>query len=201
MYSPGRFFRSAAPATTAFPVSKIRPPRYFHSSLRRIVLYPGKFHIDLRSDKARNDLRKGKTMAAHNSAGLARIGPKQDIFHVAANFVNRGDYCTLILDRLGRILSCGTPAERFFGASQVRLAGRFISDFVAGLFPGGSSPSYNARYLVYLCADGEWRKFEARDVSGEVFAVELNLARVATTGSDREMFLLNVRRPGRPAES
>lgn len=119
---------------------------------------------------------------------------KQDIFHAAANFAKRGEYGTLILDRLGRILSCGTPAERIFGASQVRLIGHPISDFVAGLFLGGSSPSYNARYLVYLCADGEWRKFEARDAAGQAFTVELNLARMATESPEREMFLLNVRR-------
>jgi len=120
---------------------------------------------------------------------------KQDIFDAAANFVRRGDYGTLILDRMGRILSCGAPAERIFGASQVRLVGKLISDFVAGLFLGGSSPSYNARYLVYLSADGKWRKFEARDASGQAFAVELNLARMATNNAEREMFLLNVRRP------
>ncbi|MDP1612910.1 MAG: hypothetical protein Q8M11_17795 [Sulfuritalea sp.] len=127
-----------------------------------------------------------------------QAGAKQDIFHAAANFVHRDDYCTLILDRLGRILSCGAPAERIFGASQVRLVGRFISDFVVGLFLDGSSPSYSARYLVYLCADGEWRRFEARDAAGQPLAVELNLARVATVSPDREMFLLNVRRPERP---
>ncbi len=123
----------------------------------------------------------------------------QDVFHAAANFVNRGDYCTLILDRLGRILSCGTPAERIFGASQVRLVGRLISDFVAGLFLNGSSPSYCARYLVYLCADGEWRKFEAKDAAGREFTVELNLARMASVSPEREMFLLNVRRPEQSA--
>ncbi len=97
---------------------------------------------------------------------------------------------------MGRILSCGTPAERIFGASQVRLIGNLISDFVAGLFLGGSSPSYNARYLVHLCTDGQWRKYDARDAGGQAFALEVNLARMATTaGSDREMFLLKVRRP------
>ncbi len=135
-------------------------------------------------------------MGAQSSAGLQQAESKQDTFHAAATFERRDDYGTLILDSLGRILSCGTPAERIFGASRVRMLGNLISDFVAGLFLGGSSPSYNARYLVHLCADGEWRKFEARDGAGEAFAVELNLARVATTaGSDREMFLLNVRRP------
>lgn len=114
--------------------------------------------------------------------------------HAAANLANKGEYGTLILDGWGRILSCGAPAEKIFGASHVRLMGRRISEFIAGLFLAGSSPSYNARYLVYLCADGEWRKFEATDDSGQGFAVELNLSRVTTDG--QEIFLLNVRRPG-----
>ena len=133
-------------------------------------------------------------MGAQFSAGLEQAEP-EDIFHAAATFERRDDCGTLILDRVGRILSCGTPAERMFGASQVRLIGNLISDFVAGLFLGGSSPSYNARYLVHLCADGQWRKYEARDADGQAFAVELNLAHMATPGSDHEMFLLNVRRP------
>ena len=140
-------------------------------------------------------------MVAHSTSNPQRLAAKQDVFHAAANLANRGDYCTLILDRVGRILSCGAPAERIFGASQLRLVGRLISDFVADLFRGGSSPSYNARFLVYLCADGEWRKFEARDASGQAFMVELNLARVATDSPDREMFLLNVRRPEHAVES
>lgn len=106
--------------------------------------------------------------------------------------VSMSGHGTLILDSLGRILSCGAPAEKLFGASQVRLMGRRISEFIAGLSLGGSSPSYNARYLVYLCADGEWRKFSAKDVDGLGFPVELNLSRMVTEG--REIFLLNVRR-------
>ena len=134
-------------------------------------------------------------MGGQSATVQQAAGSTQDIYHAAANFAKRGEYGTLILDRLGRILSCGTPAERIFGASQIRLIGHLISDFVGGLFLGGSSPSYNARYLVYLCADGEWRKFEAKDAAGQVFTIELNLARLAMVSPDREMFLLNVRRP------
>lgn len=134
-------------------------------------------------------------MGEQDSAGLQQGESKRDIFEVAATFERRGDYGTLILDRLGRIISCGTPVERLFGANRIRLAGHLISDFVAGLLPCGNSPSFNARYLVYLCADGRWRKYEATDAAGDMFAVELNLTRMATADSDRELFLLNVRRP------
>lgn len=139
-------------------------------------------------------------MGGQFPAGLQQVTSKQDMFDVAASFERRGDYGTLILDRVGRILSCGTPAERIFGASQVRLMGKLISDFVSGLFFAGSSPSFSARYMVHLCADGEWHKYEARDVAGQAFAIELNLARVANSGAEPEMFLLNVRRPEMPAD-
>lgn len=135
-------------------------------------------------------------MDTQSSAGMPQIKSTQDIFDAAARFERRDDYGSLILDRLGRIISCGIPAERIFGASRVRLIGRLMSDFAAGLFPNGSSPSYNARYLVHLCADGQWRKYEARNDDGQPIAVELKLMRLsAPSGSDREMFLLNVRRP------
>ena len=132
-------------------------------------------------------------MTALDSQALQQTGLKQGIFHAAANLVNKGEYGTLILDRVGRILSCGSAAERIFATDQVRLIGRRISDFIGGLFLAGSSPSYSARYLVYLAADGEWRKFSAKDADGRGFAVELNLSRMLSDG--REIFLLNVRRP------
>lgn len=132
-------------------------------------------------------------MIGQSSAVQQQIGPKQDIFHAAANLENRGDYGTLILNGLGRISSCGAAGEKIFAASQVRLIGRQISEFISGLFLEGSSPSYNARYLVHLCADGEWRKFAAIDADGQRFAVELNLSRMMTDG--QEIFILNLRRP------
>lgn len=133
-------------------------------------------------------------MDAQSRAEPRQVESKQDIFDAVANFEKRGEYGTLILDHLGRILSCGTPAEGIFASSRDRLMGSLISDFIAGLILGGSSPSYNTRYLVHLCADGKWCRYEARDGAGEAFVVELNLARMVTATSDQEMFLLNVRR-------
>jgi PAS domain S-box-containing protein len=113
--------------------------------------------------------------------------------HAAASLEISGEHGTLMIDHTGRILSCGAPAEKLFGASQARLIGRQISDFVTGLLLGGTSPSYRARYLVYLCADGGWRQFEAKDAHGGVFAVELSVSQMMANG--REIFLLTVRRP------
>lgn len=122
-----------------------------------------------------------------------QVGPLQAAFHAAANLDQRGEYGTLIVDGLGRIRGCGEAGERIFGASQACLVGRRISEFIAGLLLGGSSPSYSARYLVYLSTNGEWRSFEAKDVDGHRFRVELNLSRMVTDG--QEIFLLNLRRP------
>lgn len=126
------------------------------------------------------------------STAVQRAGSKLDPFHAAANFPDKDEYGTLILDHVGKIISCGAPAEKIFGASRDRLAGRWISEFITGLVRDGSSPSYCARYLAYLCTNGEWRKFKAADADGREFSVELNLARMVTDG--REILVLNVRR-------
>lgn len=131
-------------------------------------------------------------MIGQDPGRLRSAEPKQDMFHVAAN--HPGEYGTLIVDRVGRILSCGTPAENIFRAGHARLTGRKIPEFIDGLFLVGSSPSYSARHLVYLCSDGEWRRFQATDAQGGRFPVELNLSRIVTDG--QEMFLVNVRRAG-----
>lgn len=132
-------------------------------------------------------------MIGHGVVGMQQDGLKPDMFHAGANLVNGGEYGSLVLDGMGRIRSCGATGERVLGASQLGLVGRPISDCIAGLHLGGSSPSYAARYLVYLCGEGEWRRFEAVDAGGQRFPVELNLSRLMRGG--QETFLLNVRRP------
>lgn len=132
-------------------------------------------------------------MIGQCSTEVQRTGSKQDLLHAAANLETKGEYGTLILDRLGRIVSCGASTEKIFGTSQARLIGKWISEFVAGLILGGNSPSYSARYLVYLSAEDEWRRFEAKDAGGRGFMVELKLARMTANGE--EGFLLSVHRP------
>lgn len=111
--------------------------------------------------------------------------------------VNRinGQLGTLILDRTGRIVSCGEPAERIFAGNQSHLIGKGIAEFVTGFCLGGTSPSFSARYLDHLCGEGVWRKFQARDVAGRGFWVELSLAPIITEG--QRLFLLHVRCPKR----
>lgn len=122
-----------------------------------------------------------------------QIESERDIHLSTAVLANRTDCGTMTLDGFGRIRDCCAAVEQIFGANRDNLVGRRVSDLIAGLFRGGSSPSYAARYLVYLSADSGWHGFEATDTAGRPFAVELNLIR--TQASGREMFVLSLRRP------
>jgi hypothetical protein len=74
--------------------------------------------------------------------------------------------------------------------------GRWIVEFITGLLPDGSLPGTGAKHLVRLCASGAWCRFEAKNVGGLGFAVDLNLSRIASRG--REIYLLGVRRLEEP---
>lgn len=124
------------------------------------------------------------------AAQLKTRAPR-DAFLPAANLV-AGPHATLVLDSVGRIRACDDSVEEILGSSRGKLLGRRICEIIAGLPLGGSSPSYCARYLVYLCAGGEWKRFEVQGGAGKKFAVELNLSRQVTDG--QESFLLDVRR-------
>lgn len=103
----------------------------------------------------------------------------------------------MTLDSLGRIRGCGVAAEELFKANRGSLIGRPVSEFIDGLSRGQSSPSYGARYLIYLCACSEWRRFEATGMGGRSFAVELNLFRPLEDG--QEIFVLGLRQPEQTA--
>ncbi len=61
-------------------------------------------------------------MASQNQAEWQHSGSSRsliqarDMAHAEATLAGHGETGRLILDRLGRILSCGSPAERIFGA-------------------------------------------------------------------------------------
>lgn len=126
------------------------------------------------------------------------VGPQQDAFHAAANFADRADYGTLILDHVGRILGCGTSIEELFGYSEAQLIGRRISDFVPDLLVNCSAPSFSARYLAYLCNEPAWSKSDARGACGRMIAVEVKLMPMSCLGGESQIFLLNLRRSKNP---
>ena len=132
-------------------------------------------------------------MIAQNTSLLPQTGHGQHIIHPAANPGGVREDSTLVVDDQGRIRGCGPAVEDILGASHGRLLGRHVSAFIAGLFREGSSPSYNARYLVHLCASGQWQKFEATDARGRGFAVGIKLLRKLADG--KEVFVLDLRRP------
>ncbi len=132
-------------------------------------------------------------MIGQDSASLPQTGPKRDTGHAAASLANSGEYDTLILDGTGTIRSCGAAAEAMFGAGRIGMIGRQVSEFIAGLSRSESSPSFSERYLMYLCTDQVWRRFQALDADGTEFAVELKLSRIKSDG--QEVFALTLRRP------
>ncbi len=135
-------------------------------------------------------------MIAYRASDLEYAGLKQHVANAVANSPSRDDYGTLILDRFGQIRSSGTSAEKIFGTTQARLAGKPISAFIEGLFVDGGASSFGARYLAYLSGESEWRKYEAMDARGDGFVIELKLSRLVT--EDEELFLLNLRRYANP---
>lgn len=108
-------------------------------------------------------------------------------------------FVTFILDRMGRIVSCGESGERIFAECPSRMIGKDIVEFIDGLCLGGASASYNARYLDHLCGEIAWRKVAARDAAGMRFFVELNLAPIVADG--HRLFLLNLRCPEQVEET
>ena len=102
-----------------------------------------------------------------------------------------GGQCTLMLDRRGRICGSGVAAESLFGEGSGRLMGRRISELVVGVLFDGDSPGDDARQLLRLCADKDWRKFEALHARGHAFGVEIYLSRWMS--DSWEKFVLNLR--------
>ena len=131
-------------------------------------------------------------MIGDSSATAEKAAADQDAGQAAAAMAGKSGYGTLVLDGLGRIRSCGTAAGQIFGSSFSELAGRHISTFLANFSLSDSSLSYSARYFAHLCAEGGWRTFNAVDVHGQEFPVELSLSKMRTDGQD--FFLLNLRR-------
>ena len=103
-----------------------------------------------------------------------------------------GECGTLILDEVGHIRSCGTAAGKLFGGNLSDHMGKPISTLIPCFALHNTSQSYNARYFAHLCTDGGWRRFNAIDVLGREFPIEINLSLVET--KTQGIFLLNVRR-------
>jgi PAS domain S-box-containing protein len=99
----------------------------------------------------------------------------------------------LVLDGRGVIVKCSDAAVQMFGGEPHDLEGGPISAFVTNLMSSAASPSYNARHVDYLSKSGDWRRFQAVDVHGRCFPVDIAMSRMAAEG--QQFLLLNLRVP------
>lgn len=101
---------------------------------------------------------------------------------------------TMILDASGRIRGCGTAASQLFSANFADLAGKPISSLISSLEFSAGAHSFDVRRLAYLCGAEDWHRFDAVDLAGQAFPVELSIAQMRTRDGI-DLFLLNLRRP------
>ncbi|MGE5467796.1 MAG: PAS domain-containing protein [Ignavibacteria bacterium] len=99
----------------------------------------------------------------------------------------------IVLDGRGVIVKCSDAAVQMFGAEPGGLEGGSISSFVTNLMSSDAAPSYNARHVDYLSKSGDWRRFQAVDVHGRRFPVDIAMSRMAADG--HQFLLLNLRVP------
>jgi hypothetical protein len=70
-----------------------------------------------------------------------------------------------------------------------------ISAFIPDILLEGSALRYDALSLATLCESCDWQRFNATDVLGRGFVVEIRVSRKTTNG--KEVFVLNFHRPGK----
>ena len=131
-----------------------------------------------------------------NYANTAHAAATSHTIHLGGRQLGNDEYGTLIIDRRGRICGSGAAADNLFGAARGRITGREISVFIPDLHPDGGSPGDQAGSLASLCERNDWQSFEAMDVIGRGFVVEILVSRRMTNGE--EVFVLNFYRPGEP---
>lgn len=131
-----------------------------------------------------------------NYANTPHADESSPTLHLGSKRVANDEYGTLIFDRSGRICGSGAAADNLFGAVRGGITGRAISVFIPDIHLDGSSPGYQARSLASLCERSDWEPFEAMDILGRGFAVQIRVSRRMTNG--QEVLVLNFHRPGKP---
>ncbi len=100
---------------------------------------------------------------------------------------------SLVFNGRGVVVSCSDGGVRLFGGDHADLEGSAIGSLIPGISPSDATPSFNARHIAYLCSAGIWRRFQAIDVYGQHFPVEIRLSLMSVEKED--MYLMNVRQP------
>lgn len=127
-------------------------------------------------------------------ANMPHAGATGHTFHPGGKPVGNDEYGTLIFDLSGRICGSGSAADNLFGAARGRITGRMISVFIPDIQLDGGSHGHDASSVAWLCETGQWEKFEAMDVLGRGFAVEIRVSPRMTDG--QKVFVLDFFRPG-----
>jgi PAS domain-containing protein len=120
-------------------------------------------------------------------------GESKHVSEFVCDQVDSDEYGTLIFDRRGRICGSGPVAEKLFGAGRSRLTGQHISSLIPGIDLRERSVSHNANYLSSLCANRDWQQFDAMDILGRGFAIEIRISRRMM--DSLEAFVLDFRCP------
>ncbi|HSG23852.1 MAG TPA: PAS domain-containing protein [Azonexus sp.] len=131
-------------------------------------------------------------MAQVNLAVSRDVTNAPDLLRPVAADDAAGDFGSMLLDSSGLVFKCSEAAARILGSSVAKLEGSPIWSFIAGIMPSNISPSFNARYLAHLSATGSWRNFQATDLGGRHFPVELAMSQINSDGAG--LFLLHLRR-------
>ncbi len=128
---------------------------------------------------------------AMTTHGYAASSMSQPLSGVAQFVSKETGYATMVLDRHGRIVSCGDAAARILGERASRLNGQNAADFILGLSLGGTSARYRSGYLDYLAVHSNWREFVVSDSEGASQVAWFKLSPVVA--EDQRLFLLAMR--------
>lgn len=101
---------------------------------------------------------------------------------------------TMILDGCGRIRGCGTAAGGLFGGNFSDFAGKPISSLIGALEVSDAARNFGARRLAYLSSREGWHRYDAVDLHGQGFPVELTMS-LMQTQDGHDLFLVKLRRP------
>lgn len=101
------------------------------------------------------------------------------------------DHCTLVLDSRGVVVNCCETTGLIFHSSVDNLLGRTIWYLIINMTPSYTSPSFNARYIAAMSSEPRWRRFQAINMTGQRFPVEVFISSLETDG--RRLFPVIVR--------
>ncbi len=103
----------------------------------------------------------------------------------------RANFGSLIIDGQGVVVSCSVSGGRMFGGDFDDIEGSEIRSLLTDIAPSETSSGFNSRYMGFLSRDPDWKRFQAVDIYGQRFPVEIVLSKMKV--EDEDMFLLNLR--------